>query len=378
MENSARIAQLSALIANRQTSGLTQWIGLSCPSSVVKFFASAYQHHCTGEKYPTLDRFIIQIMYQTSKDPVGALLLGTTTVLLSLKVYKLALPFLIAATLAVLYREKLSRQECNSLTFAKNSPPRSQINSTTRAINTIVPLEGAPHVDYTIQDLTQRNALLHRIIQELPPLETSSASIDNSLLTKPQIDLLTHAHRIFECVFLGDSIAFLSIDKNSSQCPKEFQESIEKVYSNTLSIEQKNQYKTELDHLGSTELGFTRVISVRSISSPADNTHPFSIDRLQLEIDDRFHELPTEKLKKICEMIDTARGKGEPLLIHCTDNESNSAIVLMLYLMQTLNVSFEQTLFFLQTFRSQITVSGAMQGAIKNWDSTRVKKNKFF
>lgn len=393
MENIGRVFLLRALTeTNQPTGGFTKWIGIPYPSKAAKVFFNTYRSYCTGQNHPTLDRFTIHLMEQFFKDPIGALLLGATTVWLSLKIHKLAGPFLALSTLLVLYRNIPSNNiKKVPFAFAKNPPPRSQINSGVRNTNTLVPLKGAPSVDYKTPFLSTRNDLLTIIIKLLPSAKTTQASRGNGIMMpKQQIDILTHAHRIFECVFLGDWRAFLSIDPRFIQeYPAEFQDSREKTYGGDdepLIQEQINQYEAELDHRGSTDLGFTRVISVTAFDPKntlkgedsawaSFNPDISSINRIQIGVDDddSFVNVIIPHLEQICNAIDAARIEGKPILIHCVKGASRSATVLILYLMRTLNVSFNQALNFLQTFRSQVDIKPTIQKQIKDWASA--KKN---
>ena len=194
--------------------------------------------------------------------------------------------------------------------------------------------------------------------------EAAAGKTDGSLPSAMQTSCSTHAHEIFPHVFLGDYIAYLSIDPRFVEnFPKVMQSPINSIFEEPISPQQQ-QYYDSLDHAGYSNKNFKTVISVTRFDPKKSNEtyrdfqpNLGSIERISILVNDGewSWERIEEDLDRIFNKIDAALLNRTNILIHCTQGQTRSACVLCAYLINRCGVSFEKAYNFLKSKRHQVS-----------------------
>lgn len=201
-------------------------------------------------------------------------------------------------------------------------------------------------------------------------------------------ELQTHVHQIFDNVYLGNLRAYYSVDPEFVETysmvdsEEDMVESF-RLYDSNLSKQEAKElyqaYKTATER-GCSDLNIKHVISVTQFKaketvSPDDwsrfqpNLDELKIDRMQIKVDDDEFAWNTINpyLDAIFDRIDQARLNGEPILIHCVEGKSRSATVLIAYLINRCQVSFDEALTFVQSKRPQAEPKPSLAEALRTY-----------
>ncbi len=225
-------------------------------------------------------------------------------------------------------------------------------------------------------------------IVKTKPFDEIAATQQKGTLPPPmQTSQITHAHEIFPHVFLGDYVAYLSIDPRFVKgFPNAMQNPISCTFDDPIS-QQQQQYYDSLDHAGYSDKNFKTVISVtrfdpKKSKEPYHNFQPNlgSIERIQILVNDGewSWERIEEDLDRIFDKIDAALLNQTNILIHCTQGQTRSACVLCAYLINRCGVPLEDAFNFLKSKRHQVSFeqNPDIEAGLKKYAFSQQKKRR--
>lgn len=229
------------------------------------------------------------------------------------------------------------------MTAIYGSPPSTipgNSTSLTASQSTSAPLGPPPSLQEVFQQLKKE-------INNTPHFDPTKAweSI-NGQESPMSISISTHAHKIFEHVYLGDYAAFLSVDPVLS-ANKEFLKTMQ----------------NETDRVGCSDKNIKTVISLHEKDRHQNTPYrSFSfnsrcVDRTLIDVKDapEAWEILEKEFDVLFEKIDHALSNKTNILLHCVQGQTRSACVLCAYLINRCKVSFEQAYNFLQSKRHQVS-----------------------
>ncbi len=173
-------------------------------------------------------------------------------------------------------------------------------------------------------------------------------------LIKDELEiLLTHANQITDYIVLGDYEALLSI----------------------------NPYHAleEGDYSACLGKNFKLVISLRSANEgdapDAPDFARLGIRRERVFVGDEESGWPEiqKQFDRLFPLIDTARAKGEDILIHCTAGSSRSPAFVYAYLMYACQVTAEQAFKYVQSLRPQVQLGWFKEGLLAYQSTLDIK-----